>query len=653
MTKREQRVGLPISESDGTTKLPQRIRFSIRSKLILSITIPAMLIVLFVYDYYPRKHLQFAISSLMEKVQVMADMTSSGVGHALRTGDFETVSRTISLASADSGVVFVALFDESGELLASFDPSNNIIAGSSLEEITKDNSNYLTAISKAKGTGGHELEVVVAYSLLEAFSRSAKFREFALLLCLVALTISFGLAYFLSSRISRPIKNLVSTIQDITSSGKFDSHVQRTSSDELGTLANHFNEMIEEINLREREKESVESKRLELESRLQQSRKMEAVGTLAGGIAHDFNNLLGIILGYNELAMLSAPEGSAQRTQLASIHSAGSRAKDLVRQILDFGRHGGQKLTPVSVENIVKGIVKDLRSTVESNVNIESNADGSIGRVMSDQTEIHRVILNLCSNAVQAMEESGGMLSIDLDMIEVTANFANKHLILTDRMYVRITVSDTGHGIGPEHIQRIFEPFFTTKDVGQGTGLGLATVHSSVKSMGGAISVHSAKGKGTTFHVYLPETDAPCEPESVAHDTSKGSGQHVMVVDDEELLVAMCSAMLVQLGYEVTSFSVSTEALTAFAANPNKYDLVVTDQRMPALTGAELTAEIHNIRPDIPVILVTGFSETVSRQNASNCGFSEYIAKPYSKKDLGDAISFTLSSPSEDSTVVS
>ncbi|MBN4072355.1 response regulator [bacterium AH-315-F03] len=412
--------------------------------------------------------------------------------------------------------------------------------------------------------------------------------------------------------------------------------------------------MMEDAREREQELASVNkelidtaAKLAEQQSRLQQAQKMEAVGTLAGGIAHDFNNLLGVILGYNELAQREAPQESKLNAHLSHIHTAGSRARDLVKQILDFSRHGDNKPKPVPIEEIIRNVISDLEVTLNKNIGIQYHYDGEIGCVMGDRTEIYGIALNLFNNAVQAMEENGGTLLIDLDLVDVSSKFANEHLVLSGRKYVRLTVCDAGCGIDEEHIKRIFEPFFTTKRIGQGTGLGLATVHGCVKKMSGAISVHSVKGIGTTFHIYLPQTDELHRLKPATNRTTQGSGQRIMVVDDEELLVTMCSAMLTQLGYTVTSSSESTEALAKFATCPNDFDLVVTDQRMPDLTGSELTAEIHKIRPDIPVILVTGYSEEICRENAASFGFSDFLSKPYTKNILSESITRIFAAEAE------
>ena len=374
--------------------------------------------------------------------------------------------------------------------------------------------------------------------------------------------------------------------------------------------------------------------RKRLEAQLRQAQKMEAIGTLAGGIAHDFNNILMAMLGYAEMAKIDLPEGTVARSDLEEVLKAGGRARDLVRQILAFSRQIDQERQPVQLHPVIKEALKLLRASLPATIEIQQNIDTDCGVVLADPTQIHQVLMNLCSNAHHAMRDKGGILEVELKSVDVDADFAVLIPNLREGPYVRLTVSDTGYGMDRATMERIFEPFFTTKAVGEGTGMGLATVHGIVTSHNGAITVYSEAGKGTTFHVYLPRLeskapDAPLQVESIP--TGK---ERILFVDDEASLARLGKQMLERLGYSVTTRTSSVEALEAFRAKSDMFDLVITDQTMPNITGMELAEEMMRIRPDIPIILATGFSETISPEKAKRLGIREYIMKPVAAREL-------------------
>ncbi|HQI79913.1 MAG TPA: PAS domain S-box protein, partial [Deltaproteobacteria bacterium] len=392
------------------------------------------------------------------------------------------------------------------------------------------------------------------------------------------------------------------------------------------------------------ERVQAEEERKVFEARLARSQKLEAIGTLAGGIAHDFNNILSAIIGYSELAQEELPASSPAHASLAEVIRAGDRAKDLVRQILTFSRQMETERKPVRVQLIVKEVMKLLRSSIPRTITIRDSVDPSAGPVFADPTQIHQVIMNLCTNAYHAMLPAGGELTISVDSVFLDAHFASQHPELREGAYLRLAVQDTGTGMDPETMKRIFDPFFTTKEKTKGTGLGLATVHGIVTDLGGSVMVTSTVGKGSTFEVYLPvskkQEDEDEEPEE---ELGKGRGQTILLVDDEEAILHFTGTMLEQLGYLVIRTSSSLEALGMFRSNPQGIDLVITDQTMPGLTGMALASEIIRTRPGIPVILMTGYSETVSPEEALAQGIEEYIEKPFTRSTLARSVQRCLS----------
>jgi len=379
--------------------------------------------------------------------------------------------------------------------------------------------------------------------------------------------------------------------------------------------------------------------RLELERQLQQTQKMEAIGTLAGGIAHDFNNILGAILGYGDMAMDGLPEESQRAKDIQQVLKAGHRAKGLVQQILAFSRQAEQELITLKIQYLAKEVIKLLRSTIPATIQITQDIHASCGPVLADPTQIHQIMINLCTNASHAMRENGGVLSIRLETVDIRQNtIDNDGLDVTPGDYVRLEVSDTGHGMSRSVMDRIFDPFFTTKGIGEDTGLGLAVVHGIVRSYNGFIKVTSELGKGTIFAIYLPQIDSEIQPDEALATLLPRGKENVLVVDDEKELVEMMARMLTNLGYTVYPFNNSLEAMEAFMAQPDKYDLVVTDMTMPTMTGAALAQKIISIRPDASIILCTGYSNIIDEAGARSMGISGYLAKPIIKMELAQLV---------------
>jgi len=377
-----------------------------------------------------------------------------------------------------------------------------------------------------------------------------------------------------------------------------------------------------------------------LESELRQAQKMEAIGTLAGGIAHDFNNILMAICGYTEMAMQRFPEGSPGRRNLDQVLTASHRAADLVSQILAFSRQAEHERKPVNIVPLVKETLKLLRSSLPSTIEIrqEISIAEKGGIILADPTQVHQVLMNLCTNSAHAMRAKGGVLTVKLSNIVVDSAAVSRHPRLKPGAHVCLTVSDTGHGVAPAILERIFDPYFTTKEPGKGTGLGLAVVQGIVKSYGGAISVYSELGLGTSFDVFIPRTGEEIAADSMAAEPLPGGTERILFVDDEGSLVELGKDMLESLGYAVTTRTSGVEARETFRAAPEAFDLVITDMTMPTVTGMDLAGEILAVRPHLPIILCTGFSEMIDGRQAKEAGIREFVMKPYQLAILARAV---------------
>jgi PAS domain S-box-containing protein len=378
------------------------------------------------------------------------------------------------------------------------------------------------------------------------------------------------------------------------------------------------------------------------EEKLRQGQKLEAIGKLAGGIAHDFNNILSAILGYAELSAEEVLPGHPVKSNLEHIIKAAKRAGDVVHQILTFSRKLDQERRPIYLQTIVDEALKLLKATLPSTIEICTSIDSQCGPVLADPTQMHQVILNLSTNAAHAMQE-GGVLRVELQPVRPDRGSLCQLQDLAPGEYVRLSVCDTGPGIDPEIQKRIFEPYFTTKAAGQGSGLGLAVVHGIIQSHGGAIHVKTALGEGTCFEAYLPcSKEKPANPIVPSPEIVKGQG-HILLVDDEEDIVNLGKRILEKLGYSVTGETRSMRALEIFSGNPDQFDLVITDQTMPNITGISLANELWKIRPELPIIISSGYSEQVTFEKAASLGFHSFLGKPYTTSDLAKAIRHSLS----------
>jgi nitrogen-specific signal transduction histidine kinase/ActR/RegA family two-component response regulator len=370
-----------------------------------------------------------------------------------------------------------------------------------------------------------------------------------------------------------------------------------------------------------------------LQNQLQQAQKMESIGSLAGGIAHDFNNILSSIIGFTELALDDVEKGTILEDSLQEVYTAGKRAKDLVKQILAFARQSDEEFKPIHPSSIVREVLKLIRPSIPTSIEIRQNIK-SDSLIMGNATQVHQILMNLCTNAAYAMEADGGILDISMkdvmiDGITETEKPGN---------YIEITVSDTGVGIAPDILDKIFEPYFTTKGPGEGTGMGLAMVHGIVESYGGRITVDSKPGQGTRFTICLPvirERQKHSQYETEALPSGK---ERILFVDDEAPIARMGSQMLERLGYSVTTRTSSVEALELFRLKPDDFDLVITDMTMPNMTGDKFAAALIEIRPEIPVILCTGYSKQLSAERAAEAGIKAYAMKPLARNILAETV---------------
>ncbi len=379
-----------------------------------------------------------------------------------------------------------------------------------------------------------------------------------------------------------------------------------------------------------------ENRRLETE--LRQAQKMEAIGTLAGGIAHDFNNILGIIMGHSELALHDIPESYAALRNLKEVRKACLRAKDMVGQILAFSRQTEQERKPVRVLPIVEESLRFLRTSIPTTIQIREDLSSARDTILADPTQINQILINLFSNAAHAMRDKGGVIEISVRNARNDRNVQRMDPDLAHKECLLLAVRDTGHGMTPALMDRIFDPYFTTKDQGQGTGMGLSVVHGIVRSHGGTIRVESEPEKGTLFEIAFPLVDEEAAPEETSRPVLPTGTERILFVDDEEALADATRQMLEHLGYEVTAKTSSREALQAFRDQPDRFDLVITDMTMPSMTGGELSEELMRIRPALPIILCTGFSEMITEEEAKRMGIRAYVMKPASIHEIAQTV---------------
>ncbi len=392
------------------------------------------------------------------------------------------------------------------------------------------------------------------------------------------------------------------------------------------------------VNYEVTERKLADKEKARLEAHLQHSQKMETIGTLAGGIAHDFNNMLTPIMGYADMAIAHLSASDPLAEDLKMIFNAANRAKDLVEQILIFSRQIDKEQKPLRLHLVVKEAVKLLRPTIPSTIAIIQRIDASCPHVLADPTQMHQVVMNLCINAFHAMEGKGGTLTIELRQVNIDRATIRLHPLLAEAEYVRLSISDTGTGMDKAILERIFEPFYTTKSPGKGTGMGLSVVHGIVRAHNGDIMVASEPGKGTTFHVYLPITAAEPKSENAESAAMERGHEHILVVDDEIAIASMMNKMLEKLGYTADICYSSIEALKVFRQQPARHDLVISDLTMPGMTGLDLAEQLHKIKKELPIILISGYGRNLSNETLKEHGIKKIIGKPILVKELALAI---------------
>jgi len=389
------------------------------------------------------------------------------------------------------------------------------------------------------------------------------------------------------------------------------------------------------------ENKLAQEEKVKLEKQLQQAQKMEAIGTLAGGIAHDFNNILSAIIGYTDLAAMKVEKDAAIKKDLDEVLIASARAEALVKQILAFSRQSEIEKKPVPVKLIAQEALKLLRASLPTTIEIRENLQSN-SLVISDSTQIHQVLMNLCTNAGHAMRENGGNLKVDLVDVTLDAEFTSNYPDMLPGLFLKLAISDTGHGMTADVQDRIFEPFFTTKEKGEGTGMGLSVVHGIVIRSGGIITVSSEPEKGATFNVFLPAVTSAAKKETRSESPLPSGTERILLVDDEPALLDIGKQMLASLGYQVETRISSIEALELFKARPDRFDLIITDMTMPHLTGERLAKEVMAIRSGIPVILCTGFSSMIDEKRTTEIGIRALVTKPIKKKVIAETIRTVL-----------
>ena len=384
------------------------------------------------------------------------------------------------------------------------------------------------------------------------------------------------------------------------------------------------------------------SEQKRLESQLRHSQKMEAIGTLSSGIAHDFNNILSIILGNSELALYGLPKSKSLYSFLEEIRIASLRAKDVVKQLLSFSRKSEENRFPINILPIVIESLKLLRSSVSANIEFKQNISRNLPTILAEPTQIHQIMINLCTNAVHAMEKTGGYLDVTLENKEIFLENRELYPDLKEGKYLKLSISDNGHGIAPGHLERIFEPYFTTKDIGKGSGMGLAVVHGILKNHDGVIKVNSILDQGTTVDIFFPAIEAQEKPESNLNQNYPTGNESILIVDDDELILKIEKKILTCLGYRVETFTNPVNALEKFLIAPESFDLAIADMAMPKMTGDKFIQELLKIKPDLPAILCTGYSEWMDENKALEMGIKWFLIKPIDMQKMAVAVKEAL-----------
>ncbi|MFZ5770643.1 MAG: cache domain-containing protein [Thermodesulfobacteriota bacterium] len=477
-----------------------------------------------------------------------------------------------------------------------------------------------------------DIQTLIAQEKELLKQKAVKQISFILLSMLAAILLMVLIARFLTRKIENEFNVFINFFEKASSRAEA-IEVSQLHFQEFQRLAHSANTMVARQKEADGKRLQAEAEKEHIEMKLRQAQKMEAIGTLAGGIAHDFNNILSVILGYAEMAREEARKGSGLSEYIEEIFTAGNRARNLVQQILTFSRQSKVERIILQPQPLIKEALKMLRSSIPSTIEIQDDISPDCGTIKADPTQFYQILMNVCTNAFHAMEKSGGILRVVLKVAgQIPAELRNEASPAST--FIELAISDTGHGIGPDIIDKIFDPFFTTKEQGRGTGMGLSIAYGIIRDYGGTITLESQLHQGTTFHIYIPQ----CEGEAVAEGPSSGAvptgRERILLVDDEELLAGMSKRMLEKLGYQVTVKLHGFEALELFCQQPEQFDAVITDQTMPGMTGMELAGRLLRIRADLPIILCTGYSSMVDEEMAKAKGIREFALKPLSREQI-------------------
>jgi signal transduction histidine kinase/CheY-like chemotaxis protein len=563
---------------------------------------------------------------------------AADLSQTTRCGVVLLAEKNVAAASLQQDDLFqqcVALFGS----VSKFAGKASSDEGRPVEQIALPEHHFLGLVGTFSSLSGDPgLGYVLLYPQEPALRELQATRRTIVWVSFVGILLSTGIIWWLVRRVTQPLRQLRDSAEAV-GRGDFSRRVEVVTRDECGELAGVFNQMTTNLKSSREQLEKTVETLTTTQAQLVQSEKLRAIGTLAGGIAHDFNNILGAILGFGELVLEDVPADSRTARNMRQVIKAGQRAKDLVRQILAFSRQSEPQRSNVKLGSLIEEVLKLLRATIPATISIQSRINTPADTVVADATQLHQVLMNLGTNASHAMREKGGTLTMTLGGWSVPKSGSAETPKLKPGAYLRLDVADTGHGMERAVVERIFEPFFTTKPVGEGTGLGLSVVHGIIENHGGEIAVASQPGQGTTFSIFLPcsavkETGST----TTADEPIQGNRERILVVDDEEPLVNMMQQKLTRLGYEVVAHHDSVKALEAFQAAPGSFDVVITDQSMPRLTGADLAREIVRLRADMPVIMCSGSGHALVAADRLRPAVRECVLKPVNFGELTRSI---------------